>query len=94
MAEKSKAGPRPEDESPTPQDPKRRGGTDFAHSLEVSRELNARDVVVDYRPGVGMRMSPHFYTEDAELDQAFAAIDDVRSSGVWRRWLDRPVVVT
>jgi hypothetical protein len=24
------------------------------------------DVVVDYRPRVGIRMSPHFYTEDSE----------------------------
>ena len=83
--------------SATPRDPARRGGTacvDFQNALEVSRELNARDVVVDYRPGVGIRMSPHFYTEDAELDRAFEAIDEVRASGAWRRWLDRPAVVT
>ena len=83
--------------SATPRDPARRGGTacvDFENALEVSRELNARDVVVDYRPGVGIRMSPHFYTEDAELDRAFATLDEVRASGAWRRWLDRPAVVT
>ena len=75
--------------SATPRDPVRRGGTaavDFDQALEVSRELNARDVVVDYRPGVGIRLSPHFYTEDAELDRAFAAIDEIRESGAWRRW--------
>src|SRR5262249_13883373 len=46
----------------TPREPARRGGTaavDFENALEVSRELNARDIVVDYRPGVGIRMSPH-----------------------------------
>ncbi len=83
--------------SATPRDPARRGGTacvDFENAFEVSRELNARDVAVDYRPGVGIRMSPHFYTEDAELDRAFEAIDDIRASGAWRRWLDRPSVVT
>ena len=72
----------------TPRDPARRGGTaavDFERALEVSRELNARDVVVDYRPGVGIRMSPHFYTDDAELDRAFAAIDEIRESGSWHR---------
>lgn len=52
------------------------------------------DVVVDYRPGVGIRMSPHFYTEDAELDAAFAAIDEIRETGAWRRWTNRAVVVT
>jgi kynureninase len=78
-------------------DPARRGGTvavDFEHALEVSRELNARDVVVDYRPGVGIRMSPHFYTADAELDRAFEAIDEIRASGAWKRWRDRPAIVT
>ena len=81
----------------TPRDPARRGGTaaaDFDNALEVSRELNARDVVVDYRPGVGIRLSPHFYTEDEELDRAFAAIDEIRASGAWRRWQGRPALVT
>jgi kynureninase len=83
--------------SATPGDPARRGGTvavDFDHALEISRELNARDVVVDYRPGVGIRMSPHFYTADEELDRAFAAIDEIRASGAWERWRDQPAVVT
>jgi kynureninase len=78
-------------------DPARRGGTvavDFEHALEVSRELNARGVVVDYRPGAGIRLSPHFYTADEELDRAFDAIDEIRASGAWKRWRDRPVVVT
>jgi kynureninase len=78
-------------------DPARRGGTvavDFDHALEVSRELNARDVVVDYRPGAGIRLSPHFYTADEELDRAFEAIDEIRASGAWERWRDQPAVVT
>jgi kynureninase len=81
----------------TPRDPARRGGTaaaDFDNALEVSRELNARDVVVDYRPGVGIRLSPHFYTEDRELDEAFEAMDEIRATGAWRRWQGRPSLVT
>jgi len=81
----------------TPRDPTRRGGTaaaDFENAIEVSRELNARDVVVDYRPGVGIRLSPHFYTDDEELDRAFDAIDEIRASGSWRRWRDRGSLVT
>jgi len=81
----------------TPRDPSRRGGTaavDFDHALEVSRELNARDVIVDYRPGVGIRLSPHFYTEDRELDRAFEAMDEIRATGAWRRWRGRPTLVT
>jgi kynureninase len=83
--------------SATPRDPARRGGTaavDFDNAREVARELNARDIVVDYRPGVGIRLSPHFYTDDEELDLAFLAIDEIRSTGAWRRWTDRPSLVT
>jgi kynureninase len=81
----------------TPREPSRRGGTaaaDFENALEVSRELNARDVVVDYRPGVGIRLSPHFYTKDAELDEAFEAMDEIRATGAWRRWQGLPTLVT
>lgn len=81
----------------TPREPARRGGTaavDFDNALEVSRELNARDVVVDYRPGVGIRLSPHFYTEDEELDRAFAILDEIRQTGTWRRWREIPSLVT
>jgi kynureninase len=67
---------------------------DLPHALEVSRELNARDVVVDYRPGVGIRLSPHFYTEDSELDRAFAVLDEIRTSGSWQRWQQSPATVT
>lgn len=83
--------------SATPGEPARRGGTvsvDFGSAQEVSRELNARDVLVDYRPGAGIRMSPHFYTDDSEIERAFAAIDEVRSSGTWRRWQGQPAAVT
>lgn len=81
----------------SPRLPSRRGGTvsiDFPNSLEVSRELNDRDVCVDYRPGVGIRLSPHFYSRDDELDRAFEEIDAIRTAGSWRRWADRPAVVT
>jgi kynureninase len=83
--------------SATPEAADRRGGAvsvDFDHALEVSRELNARDVVVDYRPGAGIRLSPHFYTADEELDRAFDVIDEIRASGAWRQWRDQPALVT
>jgi kynureninase len=82
---------------PTPHDPHRRGGTvtfGIPNSLEISRELNARDICVDYRAGAGIRMSPHFYTRDDEIDRAFEEIDRIRADESWRRWRDRPAVVT
>jgi kynureninase len=38
-------------------------------ALAVSRALKARDFVIDYRPGVGIRVSPHFYNTMDEIDR-------------------------
>jgi kynureninase len=64
----------------TPRDPERRGGTisiDMPFSQEVCRELLKRDVLVDWRPKAGVRMSPHFYNTDAELEVAMRTVDAV-----------------
>ncbi len=63
-----------------PRDPERRGGTvavDMPNSQEVCAELLKRDILVNWRPGAGVRMSPHFYNKDDEIDFAFAAVDDI-----------------
>jgi len=46
-------------------------------SQEVCRELLKRDILVDWRPNAGVRMSPHFYTLDQELDTAIAAVEEI-----------------
>jgi hypothetical protein len=43
---------------------------------------------------VGIRPSPHFDTEDAELDRAFALIDEVRDTAAWLRWREKRALVT
>jgi hypothetical protein len=43
--------------------------------------------------GAGIRLSPHFHTADEEVDRAFDVIDEIRASGAWQRWSDRPTVV-
>jgi kynureninase len=58
-------------------DPERLAGTvavDVPDALAVARTLNARDFVVDYRPGVGIRLSPHFYNTMDEVD---AVVDEI-----------------
>jgi kynureninase len=40
-------------------------------------------VLVDYRPGAGIRLSPHFYTSDAELDHAVGEIRQILDSGAY-----------
>jgi len=67
----------------TPRDAEQRGGTvsiDMPDSQQVRHELLARDVVVDWRPKAGVRFSPHFYTTDAEVDAAIAAVDEILKS--------------
>jgi kynureninase len=54
-----------------PREPAQRGGTvtlDVASGRAITSALAARDVLVDYRPGAGIRVSPHFYTSNEELD--------------------------
>jgi len=70
-----------------PRDPERRGGTvaiDVPEGAAVAAEMNARDVVVDYRPEAGIRLSPHFYTRDRELDDAVETMKDILESGAWK----------
>jgi kynureninase len=58
-------------------DPQNRGGVavlDVPNGDRVARELARREVLVDYRPNAGIRIAPHFYTADEELDQAIAEI--------------------
>jgi kynureninase len=55
----------------SPRDADRRGGTvtvNLEHAAAVTRELIRREIIVDFRPGAGIRISPHFYTKDEELD--------------------------
>jgi kynureninase len=80
-----------------PREASRRGGTvafDVPHGYEVAQLLLARDILVDYRPGAGIRVAPHFYTRDEELDAAVAAIDEALATGEWTRYSARASVVT
>jgi len=64
----------------SPRDPAQRGGTvsiDMPDAEQVCRELLKRDILVDYRPKAGVRMAPHFYNKDEELETAIVAVDEV-----------------
>ncbi|HEX3968679.1 MAG TPA: aminotransferase class V-fold PLP-dependent enzyme [Edaphobacter sp.] len=54
----------------SPRDPDARGGTvilDVPNGREVTAELGRREVLVDFRPGAGIRIAPHFYNSDDEI---------------------------
>ena len=68
----------------TCRDPKQRGGVvivDVPDGKQVTAELARREVLVDYRPQAGIRIAPHFYTSDEELDHT---IDQIRKIA-WRK---------
>jgi kynureninase len=62
----------------SPRDPNQRGGTvviDVPNGYQVTQELGRRDYLVDYRPGAGIRVAPHFYSKDEELE---LVIDEIK----------------
>jgi kynureninase len=64
----------------TPRDPEKRGGTvsiDMPDSQEVSRELLRRKIMIDWRPKAGVRMAPHFYNTDDEIQSAIQAVEEI-----------------
>jgi kynureninase len=71
----------------TPEHADRRGGMvilDVPYGEAVARELIRREILIDYRPGAGIRLSPHFYTSDDELVHAVDQIADILASGAYR----------
>lgn len=67
----------------SPPDVQQRGGTVMIETdrpEEMVGKLSERRVFVDGRPGVGLRLSPHFFNTDEELDQALAILHELMSS--------------
>jgi kynureninase len=65
----------------TPREPARRGGSivfDFVGAADVCRELNRRKFFCDHRPGVGIRIAPHFYTKEEEIGLFFDELKKIR----------------
>ena len=72
----------------TPEHPAERAGTvsvDCPHSAEVCRELLARDILVDWRPNAGIRLSPHFYNREEECDFALEQMDQILRTRAWEK---------
>jgi kynureninase len=64
----------------TPTSDAERGGTviiDVPQGAAVTAELLRRGVVVDHRPGAGIRMAPHFYNTADEIDHAMHELRDI-----------------
>jgi kynureninase len=74
----------------SPRSPERRGGTLVVDTPEfeaVHKELGEREIICDTRPGVGLRLGPHFFTTDEELAFAADQIAEIVESGAYERHL-------
>ena len=72
----------------TPENPAERAGTvsvDCPHAFEVCRELLARDILVDFRPKAGVRISPHFYNREEECDFTLSQMGAILETKAWEK---------
>jgi len=57
-----------------------RGGVvtlEVPNGREVVKELERREVLVDYRPGAGIRVAPHFYSTDDDVERTVTEIREI-----------------
>jgi len=72
----------------TPRDPKHRGGTVSIWHPEAERlchDLIDREILCDYRPNAGIRMSPHFFNTEAEMEHAIRTLRELARSASAQR---------
>jgi kynureninase len=68
----------------SPREASRRGGTVLVRTPDdaaVHRELGERGIVCDFRPGAGIRLGPHFYNTEDELQHTVGQLADIVESG-------------
>jgi kynureninase len=81
----------------SPRNPQERAGTvtlNPPHAYEVSRELIAQSIVIDYREGAGIRVAPHFYNTDDEILAVISAIKTILADGTWQKHQQQKAFVT
>ncbi len=47
---------------------------DIPDGKRITVDLAKRDMLVDYRPGAGIRIAPHFYSKDEEMELVIGEI--------------------
>jgi kynureninase len=74
----------------SPREHARRGGTVTVYVDEfpaVYKELAERQILCDFRPGAGIRIGPHYFTSDAELEHVLGQTGEIVESGAYERHL-------
>jgi kynureninase len=69
------------------------------HAHQVKQALIERNVKIDFRKGKSgepdvIRVGPHFYTKDSEIEYFFELIDKILSSGEYKKYAGRIERVT
>jgi kynureninase len=75
----------------SPRDSDRRGGSVVVRTPEIEavhRELDAREIICDFRPDVGIRLGAHFFNTEEELRFAAGQMAEIVESGAYERHLD------
>jgi kynureninase len=86
----------------SPEDDAHRGGAVSIHlpdAFQVKQALEKRQFKVDYRKGKGtepdvIRIGPHFYTKDDEINSLFNTIDTIYTTQEYRSFPDEIEHVT
>ena len=50
---------------------------DVPEGAAVTKAMISRDVIVDHRPGAGIRIAPHFYNSEEEIDHAVDVLTEL-----------------
>ena len=77
----------------SPLDPEQRSGhisLDVPDGYEACQVLLQEDIVVDYRPEAGIRLSPHFYTRESECVDAVDRLAEILKNGEHRQLVGQP----
>jgi len=67
----------------SPQDPAQRSGMvclDFPAAEQAAASLTEQGVLVDWRPQCGVRVSPHFYNDETDIERFFEVVDSVTAT--------------
>ena len=72
----------------SPKKSSERGGTVTVmheHAAGITSELLSREFIVDFRPDAGVRISPHFYTTDEELELIIGEMKTIRDTRAYAK---------
>ena len=70
----------------SPKNSAQRGGTitvGHEKASSIAQELIRREFIIDFRPGAGIRISPHFYTTDQELELVIDEMKKIRETNAY-----------